>query len=203
MYPFDHPLPTDHTICDKLYQSNYFYWTKCADEDIINKFIVMGESLESSEALIGDSRNSAVNSSIRISQLSWIHKNESSMDLFSFITDKIDRINYWHYGMKLTGVEPLQYTRYALNGHYNFHNDMTIRQDSIQRKLSIVLALSDETDYKGGEFKLMPHGVNPNVFKFKKGDLIAFPSWIPHKVEPVTSGNRITVVAWACGPKFV
>jgi PKHD-type hydroxylase len=80
---------------------------------------------------------------------------------------------------------------------------MTVRQDSIQRKLSIVLALSDKTDYEGGEFKLMPHGVNPNIFKFSKGDLIAFPSWVPHKVEPVTSGKRITLVAWACGPKFV
>ena len=39
--------------------------------------------------------------------------------------------------------------------------------------------------------------VNP-----KKGDLVVFPSYIDHKVAPVTKGIRYSVVAWYGGPPF-
>jgi PKHD-type hydroxylase len=203
MYTFENTLPVDLSISDKHYQEWFFLWNKCGDEDLINKIIVTGESLDTNEASIGDSASSGINSKIRISQLSWIHKTTENQYVYDFMVDKIERINYWHYGMNITGVEPFQYTRYRLDGHYTFHHDITIRPDKLMRKLSVVMALSDKSDYEVGEFKLMPHGENPKVFKFNKGDLIAFPSWVPHKVEPVTSGKRITLVAWACGPKFI
>lgn len=204
MYKFNNSLPTNHNISDKLFQNWHFLWNACADEDIINRCIVYGESLPESDASIGDGgANSSVHQKVRFSKVSWIHKNDECKDIYDWFIDKVDRINYWHYGLNLTGMEPLQYTRYPLNGHYNYHHDITIRKDNIMRKLSIVVSLSDRSDYEGGEFNLMPHGINPLRVKFGKGDLIAFPSWVPHKVEPVTSGHRITLVGWVCGPKFI
>jgi PKHD-type hydroxylase len=135
--------------------------------------------------------------------LSWIHYNDKSKELFDFLIDKVDRINYHHYGMKLFGMESSQYTRYPIGGHYKFHNDVVYRKEDSQRKLSIVMGLSSQTEYEGGDFLLMPHGDNPVRIRLDKGDLIAFPSYIPHKVEAITSGHRVTAVGWICGPKFV
>ena len=36
----------------------------------------------------------------------------------------------------------------------------------------------------------------------KKGDLVVFPSFIDHKVAPVTKGTRYSVVVWYGGPPF-
>lgn len=32
------------------------------------------------------------------------------------------------------------------------------------------------------------------------GMVVAFPTWVPHEVEPVTFGNRFTIVTWFLGP---
>ena len=116
--------------------------------------------------------------------------------------DRVDRINYYHYGMDLKAMDILQYTKYPEGGHYTFHNDVFHHQ-GMMRKLSLVLALTPASDYDGGEFLVMPHGTNPKEFKFEQGDLIAFPSYVPHKVQPVTRGTRTTLVGWIYGPTFV
>jgi PKHD-type hydroxylase len=36
----------------------------------------------------------------------------------------------------------------------------------------------------------------------EKGDIIVFPSFMVHGVEPVTKGKRFTVVTWLVGPYF-
>jgi len=36
----------------------------------------------------------------------------------------------------------------------------------------------------------------------KMGSVIAFPSYINHKVSPVTKGLRKSLVAWVSGPRW-
>jgi PKHD-type hydroxylase len=202
MHKFPNVLPT--TYKEDYYRQPYYIWNKCADDETVQKFIEVGESLAQIDARIGSGgENSALNASVRVSTLSWIHHNEQSKELYDFIVDKIDRINYHHYGMALTGMESIQYTRYPIGGHYKFHNDIIHKTENSMRKLSIVIALSPADAYDGGELLLMPHGENPTKLKLERGDLIAFPSYIPHKVNPVTAGHRITAVTWVYGPKFV
>ena len=38
--------------------------------------------------------------------------------------------------------------------------------------------------------------------KFTSGDILMFTSQIPHRVRPVTKGERITLTYWMVGPKF-
>lgn len=198
MYTFPKTLPRKYN--EDYFAKPYFLWQRCGDDEFIKKFIDLGESLSTMDAQIG---GKVVNPDARISTVSWIGHNEKSKEIYDFLIDKIDRINYYHYGMILAGVESIQYTRYPINGHYKFHNDIIARKEDSQRKLSIVMALTAPEEYEGGELLLMPHGDNPTRLKLGKGDLIAFPSYIPHKVEPVTSGLRITAVNWVVGPKFV
>jgi PKHD-type hydroxylase len=36
----------------------------------------------------------------------------------------------------------------------------------------------------------------------ERGVVIAFPSYVLHRVTPITSGTRKSVVIWITGPKF-
>ena len=76
------------------------------------------------------------------------------------------------------------------------------------RKLSCTLLLNDTKEYKGGsfEFDLRNTRDKENIVKVKelenKGDLIVFPSHLWHRVRPVTSGKRLSLVVWFIGPPF-
>ena len=41
------------------------------------------------------------------------------------------------------------------------------------------------------------------VPEMKPGYMIVFPSFLAHKVEPVTEGERISLAMWFWGPPFV
>jgi len=93
-------------------------------------------------------------------------------------------------------TENLQFTEYEGKGtHYNWHPDIGPKQN--KRKLSIVIQLSDEKDYDGGELIINTGNlVTPNK---RQGNVIFFPSFLLHKVEPLKSGNRYSLVCWISG----
>jgi PKHD-type hydroxylase len=79
-------------------------------------------------------------------------------------------------------------------------------------KLSMTVSLSNKTQYEGGELQFA-HG-NDNLKEknkkaitckeiFSKGSLVVFPSFIWHKVQPVTKGNRYSLVVWNLGNPFL
>jgi len=106
----------------------------------------------------------------------------------------------WNY--RLTSVERVQMGRYTEGGHYDYHKDLDVpNAKNEQRKLSAVLFLSNPEDYEGGEFEFKDMKFDEP--KFPKGTIIVFPSFIDHKVNPVTSGERFSAVCWASGPAFI
>lgn len=118
--------------------------------------------------------------------------------LRSYITVANKSAN-WNYA--LTDIQRIQIGRYVDGGHYKYHKDVDMPSNQkIDRKLSAVLFLSNPKDYEGGlfEFKALEN----NMQKFPQGSIIVFPSYIEHRVTPVTKGERYTAVAWAEGPAF-
>ena len=77
---------------------------------------------------------------------------------------------------------------------FNVENTMT-------RKLSCVMLLNDPSEYEGGDFEVMTNN-QPLKIEFIKGRLIVFPSYILHRVTPIKSGVRRTLVNWISGPHF-
>jgi PKHD-type hydroxylase len=65
----------------------------------------------------------------------------------------------------------------------------------------MVLQLSDPSEYDGGDLELFI-APNPTVATRKKGLIYIFPSWVLHRVTPVTRGIRKSLVIWITGPKF-
>jgi PKHD-type hydroxylase len=116
--------------------------------------------------------------------------------------------------------ESCQFTKYKKGQYYDWHCDSWdrpyIRQHPNDpshgkiRKLSVTVTLSDPKDYKGGElefdFRNMDPDKKPNIMKCKqilpKGSLVVFPSFVWHRVCPVKSGERNSLVIWNLGYPF-
>lgn len=108
------------------------------------------------------------------------------------------------FGVDVTHVGDIQYTEYDAEegGHYDWHQDVHwFDEISFQRKLSIVVQLSDPVEYEGGDFVFKGLEPLPDDFK-RKGSVLVFPSYLEHKVETVTKGKRRSLVAWFEGPRW-
>ena len=88
------------------------------------------------------------------------------------------------------------FARYEPGMHYQqLHMDCVAGNQ--QRKLTFDLFLND--NFEGGELQLLHN----EVLAAKKGKLITFPSFLPHKVTAVTSGVRYVIFGWFYGPNFI
>jgi PKHD-type hydroxylase len=100
-------------------------------------------------------------------------------------------------------IEGLQFTQYtAPKEHYSSHTDKIFGAQV--RKLSVVIQLTDENEYEGCDLELI-FGEDKDTKKMprKKGTLIMFPSYVLHRVTPITKGQRHSLVGWITGKPFV
>lgn len=138
---------------------------------------------------------------IRNSNVKFIYPNNRTRWIFDGLTDAVHHMNQEYFRFDLSGMEEgIQLTRYeAPSQHYEWHCD---RGMSVPiRKLSIAIQLSDPDDYSGGDLELMV-GETPEKAKKDRGAATFFPSWLMHRVTPVTQGTRYSLVCWVSGPPF-
>jgi PKHD-type hydroxylase len=127
--------------------------------------------------------------------------------IFDRLSLAAEFVNKEYFRFDLTGFDYFQYTEYQSNGdHYNYHADILfgnkLPPEALHtRKLSLSLILSDPSEYEGGEFEFL-YSSTPMTVPQKRGSIIAFPSWMVHRVAPLTSGLRKSLVYWVVGPKF-
>ena len=108
----------------------------------------------------------------------------------------------------------MQYSFYNEGDYYDWHSDQHgVRYtDGMIRKLSFAIVLNE--DYEGGEFEVatlsgakeLPKINVLNLNKkdgLSKGSMVVFPSYIWHRVTPVTKGVRKSLVGWVVGKPFV
>ena len=113
--------------------------------------------------------------------------------------------------------ESCQFTKYKPGQYYDWHSDgwqgVYKKEGPTKgkvRKLSVTVSLSNEKDYEGGELEFDFRNNDPykkrNVRVCKdilpKGSLVVFPSFIWHRVKPVTKGVRYSLVVWNLGYPF-
>ncbi|MGL5083547.1 MAG: Fe2+-dependent dioxygenase [Microcoleaceae cyanobacterium] len=93
--------------------------------------------------------------------------------------------------------QPL-FSRYESGMFYGTHVDnavMTDNQVLMRSDVSLTLFLSDPTTYQGGEL-VIETTQGEEVFKLEAGAIVTYPSSTLHRVEPITQGIRLVVVAW-------
>lgn len=140
---------------------------------------------------------------IRRSQVSWMDKTQETAWVFNKLGHIASALNAQYYRFDLTGFgENLQLTNYdqSQQGMYGWHVDYGGKINP-SRKLSLVLQLTDPSQYEGGNLQVATGGEPQNVRK-QRGLVAAFPSYVLHQVTPVTSGSRQSLVAWISGPAF-
>ena len=97
-------------------------------------------------------------------------------------------------------IDPPFVFRYSADrgDHYVWHTD-SIPGDTV-RKLSFTIQLTDPTEYEGGDLEFMPAVIDKQIRE--QGTMTIFPSFMTHRVSPVTSGVRHAIVGWIHGPDF-
>jgi len=100
---------------------------------------------------------------------------------------------HWHFHLDI-----LNYNVYGTGGKYDWHIDSDTETTPIDMKLTCMLNLSEES-YEGGEFYAI--GQKKRT-EFNSGGALVFNSLLPHKVTPVTKGERVTLTYWATGPPW-
>jgi PKHD-type hydroxylase len=113
--------------------------------------------------------------------------------------------------------ESCQFTKYKKGQYYDWHCDSWDKPYAEEgstkgkiRKLSVTVTLSNPKTYKGGEleFDFRQNGPDEKqklvVCKeiLPKGSLVVFPSFVWHRVKPVTEGVRYSLVMWNLGYPF-
>lgn len=125
------------------------------------------------------------------------------------------QVNF-NWGFDLTGIRQMELLDYKdRQDRYDWHTDqelLTKGNEKYHRKITIIVQLSDDDDYEGCDLQLNDaelwneHAVqNPiqgELLKHsrQRGTIILFPSFIPHRITPLLSGNRKSLVAWVEGP---
>lgn len=139
--------------------------------------------------------------SVRKSQVHWLNTDHWVSGMMAHFIHTANSA-YFHYDLH-GWSDRIQYTVYDGPGtNYIWHNDHQPSTffDGMWRKLSISLCLED--DYEGGQLQLMTYEGKLRTYDMKCGDVVIFSSDIMHRVRPLRSGRRTSLVGWYAGPKF-
>ena len=198
-----------------ILQYPYYYFTRVIPEHICDSLIKKYTGFKSKKGTV-----KGPDSKVRNSNVTFSHDKE----LYDMIHPFIDQANFrsgWNFDIDHT--ETVQFTKYTTKQYYNWHQDTTyepypdnhndINYRGKIRKVSTVISLTDGSKYKGGDFQIdlrdgnakgdkEPRSVR-NVITIKelreRGTVVVMPSFIWHRVQPVTKGTRYTLVSWTLG----
>lgn len=134
----------------------------------------------------------------RSSKVKFLIKNGKFGFIYKKLISDIKKINKRYFGFNLTEISNIQLSEYSYldKGQYKTHQDVIWIKQKYHRKLTIIIQLSENDEYTGGN--LCVDGLSKKHLK-KKGTLIVFPSFFYHSVEKVLSGKRLSMVAWFSG----
>lgn len=185
----------------------WVYWDGAFTAQELDEIVTNFENQGVDESTIIGASDPEEVEKIRRSKVKFHNYNDNTSWMFSRFNDVIEKLNERFYGYNLNGYESIQYTVYDADngGKYDWHQDMTHGNPAVTptRKLSVILNLSNfGDDYEGGEFQVLL-GTEPETINFPRGRIIAFPSYLLHRVAPLTRGTRRSLVIWVIGPKFI
>ena len=205
-------------------QYYYWYFPSVIPHRICDDIIKYGKSQQEEIALTGQTEQKEISEADlkilhkkRKSNVVWMNDSWIYKEIHPFI-HLANRSAGWNFDWDWS--ESCQFTKYSgtKKQHYDWHcdsNELPYDKPNDKnthgkiRKLSVTVSLSDETEYEGGDFEFdfrnTDSGSNqPRLCKEirPKGSVVVFPSFVWHRVKPVTSGTRYSLVIWNLGWPF-
>tara|TARA_R110002060_G_scaffold6503_1_gene9864 strand:- start:1782 stop:2405 length:624 start_codon:yes stop_codon:yes gene_type:complete len=201
---------------------HYWYFQSVIPENICDDITRYAKQLNDEMAVTGAFSNGNLDKKQikdlkkkRNSSVAWMDDRWIYREIQPYI-HKANQSAGWNFQWDFS--ESCQFTKYKKNQYYDWHCDSWDKpyekkghpSDGRIRKLSVTVTLSDPKDYKGGELEFDFRDKEPskkqNVRKCKeilpKGSLVVFPSFIWHRVCPIKSGERNSLVIWNLGYPF-
>lgn len=200
---------------------SYWYFTSAIPSHICDQISHHAFSFKNQLATIGDIKKiknlqdekkvkKTRNSNVVFLDDRWIYN-----EIHPWIVEA-NKLAGWNFEWNIT--EHVQFTIYDKGQFYGWHEDSWSKPydhthgaySGKIRKLSASIILSDPSEYTGGELEFEvsrsrldkpPHFKVCNEIK-EKGSIVIFPSFIKHRVKPVTKGRRLSLVAWNLGNPF-
>lgn len=159
------------------------------------------DNSELKPGLVGTGENgSYVQNPVRIVEVMDVDENEFS-DIYETLVNHVKEINK-QFDFDLYGlIDDISFMKYSEDGRFGWHVDMG-RHAAAMRKISISIGLNDPNEYVGGELQLFHNGGINRMDPLQPGEVIAFPSFVPHRVSNVIDGTRCVLVVFVLGPRF-
>lgn len=186
-------LPLKHDFVEFIYYEGLFLPHE------INTILDFWEDEKTIKATIsGDEK---YNDALRKSSVMFIDNTQKNDWIYNKLASLAIKTNNERYWFDLLGFhQELQLTRYSKDDFFDWHLDFGAGEISA-RKLSMTVQLSDEDAYEGGDLQFMVNQKIVNAPR-KKGTIVIFPSFIMHRVTPITKGTRQSIVGWVTGPPY-
>ena len=163
------------------------------------RIVALGDALDVDTATLSGVEEP--DDGLRRSRVAWIHER---------LAELVAEANRT-YGFDLDGFgEDLQYTVYDEPGaFYTWHQDGLVG-DVATRKLALVVQLSPPGDYEGADLEMFDVVADSTPEELTgwhdrvrvQGSVTAFPAFEYHRVTPLRSGVRRSLVVWVSGPAF-
>ena len=188
-----------------------YYWFKTGlSKSEVDKVLALASELPEAER--ATTIGSKDGGSTRSSMIKWIPNDNSTWDwLYTRMMNMSVEANsaLWKFDLR-TALEGIQYTEYyaSENGHYDWHQDIGTGKLPSKRKVSITIQLSESEEYDGGQLQLCTGSngsgqLDNNITCPRgKGVTVLFPSYMMHRVSPVTKGVRKSLVLWVGGGHY-
>jgi len=178
-------------------QTNYYWFKEGFSSDEVDRIVEEAKKYTFENATTVGSKSEEV----RKSKIKWLPHDEVWGWVIDRIIEQVEESNrIWNFDLSCI-LDQIQYTEYEGNGgHYDWHLDIG-PGDISHRKISIVVQLSDPSEYEGGILQIK-NGTNQHDVPLGKGNVIVFPSFLLHRVIPLTSGNRKSLVLWVGGGHY-
>jgi PKHD-type hydroxylase len=155
----------------------------------------------------------------RNSNIVWLNDKWIYKEIHPYVHEA-NKLAGWNFDWNFS--ESCQFTKYKLNQYYDWHCDSwdkvydkpeDLNSHGKIRKLSVTCQLTDGSEYTGGELQFDCRNYDPHmrdedkhVLTVKeilpKGSIVVFPSFVWHRVQPVTKGTRYSLVIWNLGYPF-
>jgi len=202
----------------------YYYFTSAIPPKICDDIIKYGLSKSESVARTGGYDKEKLSKEDikdiqkkRNSDLVWLDDTWIYKELHPYIF-QANKEAGWNYEWDRS--ESCQFTKYKINQYYDWHCDSWDKPYEKEgpdngkiRKLSMTCQLTDGSEYEGGELEFDFRNYDPHMREetkhlrqakeiLPKGSIIVFPSFVWHRVKPVTKGTRYSLVMWNLGYPF-